>query len=334
MTGVSPAYFLSRSGPGFGPADMVSGLPFLAETGYGAFQAEVFIDSILPLWTEVATKAVADTARTNGLRCSAFVAHFIGTVFSSGKALSQGLPLVQTKAAVAIASSIISSIVVTKDDKPGNNQADDRSGSRVFVVPLPAFAWPEAPGTPGTGEKHDAECASRFRDIIETLSALCSSEDLLLALELLPGNILGGSSGFLGLVTEPGFADLGLLLDTGHFWAMREAVQDLPLTLRSRIVATHLCDNDGIVNLSLCPGDGTIPFPAMVKALGAAGYAGSLDLEIVCSRDSVETEYRRAFSRFRDITAQAFAVSDPTAQPDSKQAYRQQESHQFHKETI
>jgi sugar phosphate isomerase/epimerase len=139
---------------------------------------------------------------------------------------------------------------------------------------------------------------------------LCREAELRLALELLPGNILGGSAAFMDLATEPGFEDLGLLLDTGHFQVMGEAVPELARTLGSRIVATHLCDNDGITNLSLCPGDGTIPFPATIKALGKAGYQGSMDIEIVCPRESVETEYRRAFTRIKELAGKACTESD------------------------
>jgi sugar phosphate isomerase/epimerase len=280
---------------------MVSGLPFLARTGYQAFQAEVFLDSALSLWTEAATESMAACARANGLQCSAFVAHFLGAVFSSSSTLSQGLPLDQVKAAVSIAASISCSI----GTPTGNTLGDDMGAGRIFVVPIPAYAWPMASRNHEARNQDDSGAGSRFQDIMGILLSLCNSAGLQLTLELLPGNILGGSAEFLDLAAEPGFKGLRLLFDTGHFWAMGEPVQDLPGLLSSCIVATHLCDNDGIINLSLCPGDGTIPFPATIKALGKAGYRGSMDIEIVCPRESVETEYRRALSRFKELSGQA-----------------------------
>jgi sugar phosphate isomerase/epimerase len=327
MTGVSPAYFLSRSGPGFGPSDICSGLPFLAETGYEAFQAEVFLESALSLWTEAATRSVTDTARNNGLHCSAFVAHFLGSVFTSGSTLSQGLARDQTTAAIAIASSIASALESPTKPIQGNNQ----TGSRIFVVPLPAFAWP---AKPGNKKPHDDEAGSRFRDIIGTLFNLCSNAGLHLALELLPGNILGGSTAFINLTAEPGLEELGLLFDTGHFWAMGESVQDLPRTLGSHILATHLCDNDGIINLSLSPGKGTIPFPELIKALEEADYAGSMDLEIVCPRAAVESEYRQALAQFKQLTDQAFSPTGCTRQTSRHQATGLNADQQPYKETL
>lgn len=325
MIGVSPAYFLSRSGPDFGPDDIVSGLPFLAEAGYQAFQAEVFLESALPLWTKAATKAVTHSARNNGLSCSAFVAHFLGTVFSSGSDLRQGLPSDQAKAAITIACSCATSNAARLGNNPAVHQSGIGTSNQIFVVPLPTFAWLK---TPMPGKQPDTASASRFRDIIGTLLALCNTAGLQLALELLPGNVLGGSDAFMSLVAEPGFSDLGLLLDTGHFWALGEKIQDLPRKLGSHIVATHLCDNNGIVNLSLCPGDGTIPFPETIKALGKAGYTGSLDIEIVCPRDDVEIEYRRAVTQFGHIAELAIA------QPDRGRSAGHQTNQHPYKETL
>lgn len=307
MIGVSPAYFLSLYGPGFGPADIDSGLPFLARTGYKSFQAEVFLESALSLWTEASTNTLVDSVHTKGLHCNTFVAHFLGTVFTSSSSLSQGFSMDQVKAALAIAASVTSSHTSAHTSSatapipaPRDNSLENFKGrDRFFVLPLLAFTQPYTP-----------ETGARFRDLIGTLSTLCRSSDLHLALELVPGNILGGSKEFLNLVAEPGFADLRLLFDTGHFWAMREPVQDLPRTLGSHIVATHLCDNDGIVNLSLCPGAGTIPFPALLKALGESRYQGSLDLEIVCSKDAVETEYHHAYTQFKHMADQTSALQN------------------------
>ncbi|MGD9940280.1 MAG: sugar phosphate isomerase/epimerase family protein, partial [Clostridia bacterium] len=273
----------------------------------------------LPLWTKDATKAVAASAREKGLHCSTFVAHFLGSVFSSGSTLGKGFPLDQAKAAVDIAS-----LTMTNPDS-------SQSGMPVFVVPVPAFAQPK---TPGARKQLEAKAGSRFRDIIGTLLSLCDKAGFRLALELLPGNVLGGSAAFMKLVAEPGFSDLGLLLDTGHFWAMGERVQDLPRTLGSHIVATHLCDNDGVTNLSLCPGDGTIPFQATLRALREAGYPGSLDLEIVCPKDQVEVEYSRAFTQFSQLADTASALSSSTPHPDHLHIAGSHTINTAYKETI
>jgi sugar phosphate isomerase/epimerase len=135
------------------------------------------------------------------------------------------------------------------------------------------------------------------------LSEMTKAAGLTLALELMPGNALGGSRDFLELCESPPFEDLGLVFDTGHFWAMGEAPERLPGLLGRRIVATHLCDNDGIRNLSLRPGAGTIAFQETIDELKSCGYKGSMDLEIVCARENLETEYGKAIGILSSLIA-------------------------------
>jgi len=278
MIGVSPAYFISSFGTAFGPDHIASGLPFLAEAGYGGFQAEVFLESTLPDWTPEATAAVVAAAKSLGLRCTAFVAHFLGGVFSSEAALVAGTGGA-TGASVSKALSIAAAF-------PDNH---------IFVLPLPAFS--------GKAEAARSLFMSRLQVILTEVEAAGFE----LALELMPGNVLGGSAAFRALCsgTDSGsgsvFRSLRLLFDTGHFWAMGEPVAALPEALASRIVATHLCDNDGIENLSLCPGDGTIPFAATVASLRKTSYAGSYDVEIVCPEHRVHNEYGRAVALLKSM---------------------------------
>lgn len=269
MIGVSPAYFISSFGKDFGPEQIAAGLPFLAETGYGGFQAEVFMESVLPNWTAESTTAVVAAAETLGLSCTAFVAHFLGCTFSSESSLSAGPAEQSVRKAISIAASF-----------PGN---------RIFVVPLPAFS-----GNAGIA-------SDMFVSRLRILVAEVEEAGFELALELMPGNILGRPTAFAGLCKQPGFDRLRILFDTGHFWAMGEPVAALPELFNGRIVATHLCDNDGIENLSICPGDGTIPFTETVAALRKVRYAGSYDVEIVCPADTAQHEYSRAIALLKSM---------------------------------
>jgi len=285
MIGVSPAYFISSFGTAFGPAQITAGLPFLAEAGFGGFQAEVFLESTLPDWTPVATASVVAAADGLGLRCTAFVAHFLGGAFYSEAALAAGPPETSVSKAISIAASF--------------------PGTRIFVLPLPAFS--------GKAETVRGLFLSRLQALIAEVEAT----GLELALELMPGNVLGGSAAFRTLCAGTGsgsvFRSLRLLFDTGHFWAMGEQVASLPATLGDRLVATHLCDNNGIENLSLCPGDGTIPFAATAAALKKASYAGSYDVEIVCPRERVNHEYGKAVARLESMEKGTYSDRKQTA---------------------
>lgn len=282
MYGVSPAYFFSSFGPGFRPSDMESALPGLRDLGYESFQAEAFQAEVAESWTGRDSARLSARARDLGLSVGTFVAHWLGSEFSNPEALGRPGSIPGAPRALEIAV--------------------DLGGAPVFAVPLPALALSGA----GSAESGAAALeASRIRlrgSLIEKLGALAEAvgqTGFRLALELLPGNVLGGSAEFLNLLSIRGFLGLGLVLDTGHFHAMGEDLPGLPRLLAGTIAATHLCDNDGHVNLSLAPGDGTIPFEALMTALTASGYPGGRDVEIVCPPADLAREYRKALEVLR-----------------------------------
>lgn len=281
MIGVSPAYFLSRSGPTFGPRETLVGLPLLAKLGYGGYQAEVFQEERMEDWDSRSTQALLSKADSLGLRCTAFVAHFMGSRFASETALLQGFDKDIALRALALGAELC----------PGG----------IFALPLPSLSAPGPSAARDRARKNDLKPV--LRESLLQLLNLAMAKGLSLGLELMPGNALGGSQDFLALCEEPGFAGLGLVFDTGHFWAMGEAPQRLPSLLGRRIVATHLCDNDGIHNLSLCPGDGSIAFQATIDGLIENGYMGSLDIEIVCAREQVKQEYGKALVIMDNLSA-------------------------------
>jgi sugar phosphate isomerase/epimerase len=56
----------------------------------------------------------------------------------------------------------------------------------------------------------------------------------------------------------------------------------LPLELQGLIFRTHLGDNRSTGNVKLPLGQGTIPWAPPLRNIQAAGYAGSLDVEVAC----------------------------------------------------
>jgi sugar phosphate isomerase/epimerase len=117
-----------------------------------------------------------------------------------------------------------------------------------------------------------------------------------MALEILPGAVVGGIDGFLRLCEHIGSDTLGLNFDTGHAWACKENLYLIPAKLGPRILGTHLCDNFGGENLSLRPGAGSIDWPRLLAALKGCGYPGPWDIEIVCPPQSVADEYEKGLT--------------------------------------
>jgi len=294
MIGVSPAYFFSLHGPGFGPHEITEDVPVLSSMGYEGFQAEIFDAGAGGGWTREAVRKLNGASRSAGMQCTAFVAHFLGSSFASRASLK--------------------SFRVDATVQHAIDTAADIDGNGLFALPLPAFT------ASGSESATAVEAASLFRVALGSLALAVESAGMRLALELTRGNALGGSAAFLGLCREPGFGELGLVFDTGHFWVMGETVGALPELLGGRIVATHLCDNDGLEKLSLCPGDGSVPFDRVIEGFASSGYYGSFDVEIVCPAGRVQAEYTKGFSAMQDIetrvkrasmTAAAHARSTP-----------------------
>lgn len=281
MYGVSPAYFISTFGPGFGPGEMETALPGLRDLGYEAFQPEAFTASVGEAWTERDSERLGARASEIGLALGPFVAHWLGAQFASQEALVRPCPPRTAARVFEIAAEL---------------------GCPAVALPLPALAGGEAE----TGrEPLRGSLRRALRAKLGLFAEQADRAGLRLALELLPGNALGGSSAFLDLRAEPGFGKLGLLLDTGHLHVMGEAVAELPFQLGDAVAATHLCDNDGVENLSLSPGDGTLAFGPLLAALRASGYSGGLDVEIVCPAADVAREYRKALAALRAFDAAA-----------------------------
>jgi sugar phosphate isomerase/epimerase len=273
--GASPAFVLSARGEDFSPDDFCACLETITALGFDAFQPEVFHRERLSEWLGGGALRVAGRARSLNLAASQFLAHFMMPCLASAASLRSATGLEELKRAIELAACF--------------------EGCRVIT--LPVGPWQPAPDD---AEAY-AELAGRFRDKLASMLEIAAAADFLLALEILPYSFAGGSEGFLRLQRDLGSRRLGLNFDTGHAWACREALHLLPAKLAGLIFGTHLCDNEGAENLSLTPGEGTIDWPAVLASLRAAGYAGSLDLEIRCPPEQVETVYGAGLRRLKEL---------------------------------
>jgi sugar phosphate isomerase/epimerase len=214
-----------------------------------------------------------------GLQTSQFVGHFLLHGFETPDALASDFGIDETARALEGVSLF--------------------PECRVFTVPLPPFQ-------PSRQSDLTARAGARFR--ARLLAKLDRMLDLVeqsgrrMALELIPGNLIGSVDGFLRLRAELGRPSLGYNFDTGYAWTMRTWVPLIPALVGEAILGTHLKDNvqdDG----AIAPGHGSVPWQATFTALREAGYAGSLDIEFRCRPDSVDRDYRDALATIRRLGA-------------------------------
>jgi sugar phosphate isomerase/epimerase len=279
MFGVSPAFVLSLHGHDFSVDDFCEALPRIGRLGFTAYQPEVFHASALPEWARGAHR-VHRVAETLGLVPSQFVAHFMLEWFANPERLDPCGGFDELKTVVDVVHVF--------------------SPCRVLTIPAGQFRveW----GSPtATSDAAWREMQQRLIEKIRRYLEVVSCAGLKLAFEVMPFSVIGGIRRFLDLCAQIGSPDLGLNFDTGHAWACREMVPLLPFELHGRIFGTHLGDNRSTENVKMPLGQGTIPWGPLLRNLHAAGYRGSLDIEIGCPAGEVEQHYRQGLEQLREL---------------------------------
>ncbi len=287
MYGVSPAYFISRFSDRFTFGDVAASLADLAASGFGAFQPEVFHAETLDEWRTTGARIVRAAAEDAGLIASQFVAHFLLHAFADPAALESDFGIAEAEKTLE-----------------GLERFPECT---TLTVPLPPFE-PIEPRALGAG----AYAAYRAR-LIEKLGRmldLAEGAGRRIALELIPGSLVGGVQGLLRIGDELGRPSLGYNFDTGFAWCDREWVPLVPAQLAGRIFGTHLKDNfrDG---QALAPGKGSIPWRETLGALKASAYTGSLDIEFRCDPDRADDEYQQALRYLEQFSDQSVQSADP-----------------------
>ena len=258
MLGVSPAYFFSRFTTDFTVSDYIRGLEPLKSEGFSGFQLEIFHGARLNEWLNEAPELSA-RADALGMTATQFVAHFLLAATKDEASLLADLGLEEMKKVVEVVANFAKCEVVTLPMSPFSFQA----GSS-FDVDSWRRLW------------------DRLREKLLAFAAIVEAGGRKLALEIVPGSLLGGTEGLLRFSRETGNMSVGYNFDTGHAWSCKENIATLPAKLAGRVYGTHLKDNFSYENLALPPGEGSIPWDSVIDGLLRNGYEGSLDLEIAC----------------------------------------------------
>ena len=114
---------------------------------------------------------------------------------------------------------------------------------------------------------------------IRELLPLARRLDVLLMIENLPGNVNDATQ--LGRFLDP-VPELALHLDIGHTNLMVQHNTTASILERygNRLRHVHLHDNRGTDDLHLPLGAGTLDLESCVRSLKAAGYDGTITLEV------------------------------------------------------
>lgn len=257
--GVSPAFLLSKFGDGFTPDQVCEALGHIKQLGFDCYQAEIVTDDKLTLWLAGGAKKVRETADEAGLYMSQFVAHFLLEAFKDEAAVLSEYGIAEMNQVFDITSVL-------------------REGAPI-TVPFGIY--------PGIENQRIYQA---MVEKMRVIAAEAKKRGFKLSIEVQPGALIKGADGIRQFADSVGY-DTGYNLDTGHAWASGYDVVQYPKLLQGYIYGTHLCDNDGITNLSLRPGSSTIKFEQLLPILVESGYQSSFDLEIFTSPDKIDREY-------------------------------------------
>ena len=274
MFGVSPAFFISLYSNTFTVKQIAEGLRLLKKMEFQSWQLEIFHPERLTEWEDGGAEYLKDISDNLSLTPTQFVSHFLLHAFEDKKSLESSWGIEETERLMTALKPFTELKIVT--------------------IPLPEF---RTEGSISSEEYY--RLYSVFYNKLLSMVKTIEKSGMRAALEIMPGSIIDGSEGFLRLTEKEDFKNLGVNLDTGHFNASRENMPLLIGKLADRITGTHLCDNNGIKNESLAPGEGTVPWEAVVKGLKDSGLTGPWDLEIICSPENTEKVYTEGRDRLK-----------------------------------
>ncbi|MDZ7792580.1 MAG: sugar phosphate isomerase/epimerase family protein [Spirochaetia bacterium] len=202
-----------------------------------------------------------------------------------------------------VLSETLRSDELTSEFRRALHIAEQVHPAGIITIPQPPFELPQ-------NKKWPVYSAlwSVYLNSLDKLRNLAAEVGFTLALEVLPGSLLGTIDGFLRMTETLGAPYIGLNLDTGHAWACKEKVELIPLKAARYLCGTHLSDNSGNENLSLPPGEGTISWDAFFHACRMAGYHGPFDVEIRCTPEEVDEQYSAAYRFLSQYTLQQLEV--------------------------
>jgi sugar phosphate isomerase/epimerase len=262
MIGVSPAFFFSLYTTDFTVKDYIRGLRVLQSLGIEGYQLEVFKADRLEEWEKEGV-SLFQCGQDLDLNATQFVAHFLLSATKDIDSLMSDDGYEQMRRVTGIVSQF--------------------AGCKTITLPLSPFALPGGYTLESDGYQRLWNC------LVEKLLAfdeIVRSSGFRLALEIVPGSLLGGTEGLMRLIRETGNQTIGYNFDTGHAHSSKECIATLPGKLAGRVYGTHLKDNFGAENFALPPGRGSIPWESVIHNLTASGYTGSFDLEIASKHPS------------------------------------------------
>jgi sugar phosphate isomerase/epimerase len=126
----------------------------------------------------------------------------------------------------------------------------------------------------------------QIRKSLDQLEPFATHRSIRIALENMPGDDFSMLDTLLSEY-EPGF--LGLCFDSGHANLGGNGLEHLK-RLKSRLIAVHLHDNDGVHDLHKIPFTGTVNWADLATVIASSAYTQCVNLEVVIKDSGYKDE--------------------------------------------
>jgi sugar phosphate isomerase/epimerase len=153
------------------------------------------------------------------------------------------------------------------------------------------------PGGPLSGSKTNIKYLENlFMEGLNRVVPIAEQENIIILIEPEPNLLLENSNQFLNFIENLSTDNVRLNFDIGHFYCVGEDPTDLIYKLSEYIEHFHLADiASNRIHNHLIPGEGSINFRSVFKAIEAIGYKGFVTVELypyqLCPKEAGKKAY-------------------------------------------
>ena len=153
------------------------------------------------------------------------------------------------------------------------------------------------PGGPVMGRKTNMKYLEKmFIEGLNRVVPIAEEENIKILIEPEPNLLLENSNQFLNFIKNFSTENVGLNFDIGHFYCVGEDPTEIIYKLSEYIEHFHLADiASNRIHNHLIPGEGSINFSSVFKAIEGIGYRGFVTVELypyqLCPKEAGKRAY-------------------------------------------
>ena len=153
------------------------------------------------------------------------------------------------------------------------------------------------PGGPVMGRKTNMKYLEKlFMEGLNRVVPIAEEENIKILIEPEPNLLLENSNQFLNFIDNLNTDNVGLNFDIGHFYCVGEDPTEIIYKLSEYIEHFHLADiASNRIHNHLIPGEGSINFRSVFKAIEGIGYKGFVTVELypyqLCPKEAGKKAY-------------------------------------------